>query len=119
MKWEELPADFEWDRKLAYFLDPDNQKDISKEDLQEALAILAAKYCDEFYNLRFLECYIEEQFGTEKLESAIGASVESDTILDRVGVLMDEKTVEDRLRTAHGFVTRIADEYDDFNDENY
>ncbi|MBE7069945.1 MAG: hypothetical protein E7386_05540 [Ruminococcaceae bacterium] len=119
MKWEELPSSYEWDRRLAYFLDPANQKDISKEDLQEALAILAAKYCDAFYDMRFLECFIEEQLGTEKLESAIEANVDSDSVTDRVEVLMDEKTVEGRMQISHGFVTRIAEEFDDLNDGNF
>ena len=41
MKWDELPGSYDWDRKLAYFLDPANQTGISKEDLQDALAILS------------------------------------------------------------------------------
>ena len=117
MKWEELPGAYEWERKLAYFLDPANQAEISKEDLQDALAILAAKYCDEFYNLRFLECYVEEELGTEKLVSAIEASVSSDGVLDRSAVVMGEKNVEDKMITALAFVNRIAEEYGDDDEE--
>ena len=119
MKWEELPGAYEWDRRLAYFLDPANQADISKEDLQDALAILSAKYCDEFYNLRFLECYVEEQLGAENLEAAIEANVESDGVLDRSAVVMNEKTVEDRMLTALEFVNRVSEEYDDTDGEDF
>ena len=117
MKWEELPGAYEWDRRLAYFLDPANQADISKEDLQDALAILAARYCDEFYNLRFLECYVEEELGTAKLESAIEASAQSDGVLDRSAVVMNETNVEDRMITALEFINRITEEYGDDDDE--
>lgn len=113
MKWDELPGTYEWDRKLAYFLDPANQAGISKEDLQDALAVLAAKYCDEFYNLRFLECFVEEQLGSQRLEEAIEANVESDGILDRSAVVMSAETVEDRMLSALEFVNRISEEYDD------
>jgi len=119
MKWEELPGIYEWDRRLAYFLDPANQDDISKEDLQEALAILAAKYCDEFYNLRFLECFVEEKYGTETLESAIEANVASDAVVDRCETVMDERSVEARMRTALRFVNRISEEYSDLNGEDF
>ena len=30
MKWDELPGASKWDRKLAYFLNPENQREISK-----------------------------------------------------------------------------------------
>lgn len=112
MKWEELPA-LDWDRKLAYFLDPANQSKISREELQEALAILASKYCDEFYNLRFLECFVEEQMGTKKLEEAISYSIESDSVIDRNGYVLNLETVEERMTAALGFVNAIAGEYDD------
>ncbi|MBO4680807.1 MAG: hypothetical protein J5623_02770 [Clostridiales bacterium] len=117
MKWEELPGVYEWDRRLAYFLDPANQAGISKEDLQDALAILAAKYCDEFYNLRFLECFVEEELGSAKLESAIEASVSSDGVLDRSAVVLNERSVEDRMITAREFVNRIAEEYGEDDEE--
>ena len=114
MKWEELPA-LDWDRKLAYFLNPANQSKISREELQDALAILASMYCDEFYNLRFLECYVEEQMGTKKFEEVIQNNVESDAVLDRSGHVMNLETVEERMNAALGFVNAIAAEYDDLN----
>ncbi len=117
MKWEELP-ELDWDRKLAYFLDPANQPKISREELQEALAILASMYCDEHYNLRYLECYIEEELGSDKLEEAIENSVEFDAVVDRNEYVMEQPTVEDRMRAALDFVNRIADEYDDLAGDN-
>lgn len=117
MKWEELPRSLDWDRRLAYFLDPANQSNISREDLQEALAILTAKYCDEFYNLRFLECFVEEQMGSERLESAIEASVASDAMLDRTEFVMKAGGVEDRMKAALKLITGIADEFDDLASE--
>ena len=119
MKWDELPGDYEWDRKLAYFLDPANKNNVSKDDLLDALAILSARYCDEFYNLRFLECFIEEQLGSAKLEAAIESSVESDAVLDRSAVVMNEKSVEDRMLTALEFVNRVSEEYGENSDEDF
>lgn len=115
MKWEELPT-LDWDRKLAYFLDPANQSEISREELQEAFAILASKYCDEFYNLRFLECFIEEQLGSKKLEEAISCSVESDSEVDRNEHVMNLTTVEEKMTAALGFVNAVAKEFDDFSE---
>lgn len=123
MKWDDLPAGLEWDRRLAYFLDPANSDEISKEELFDALAILSAKYCDEFYNLRFLECFIEEELGTERLESAIESSIASDSIDDRNEYVLNCDTVEERMKASHGFVTKLADEFDDLSgdlsDEDY
>lgn len=116
MKWDDLPGDYQWDRKLAYFLNPENQGDISKEDLQDALAILAARYCDEFNSLRFLECFVEEELGSDRLDEAIIANVESDSETDRCEVVMEKNTVEERLAEAYRFVTQITDEYDDLSD---
>ena len=113
MKWDELPGSLEWDRKLAYFLNPDNQNNISKEDLQDALAILTAKYCDEFYNLRFLECFVEEELGSERLESAIESGLESDSMVERSMYVREQSTVEDRMKAALELVKGITDEYDD------
>ena len=119
MKWDELPESFKWDRKLAYFLNPANQENISKEDLQDVLAILAARYCDEFFSLRFLECFVEEELGSERLEEAIEASIDSDSITDRCMHVLDKESLEDRLKTAHRFVNEIADEYGELSDEDY
>ena len=95
MKWDELPGSFDWDRKLAYFLDPANQKDISKEDLQDTLAVLASMYCDEFCNLRFLECFVEEELGSDKLDEAIENSISTDSVADRSEAVLDLSSTED------------------------
>ena len=116
MKWDELPGKFDWDRKLAYFLDPANQKDISKEDLQDALAVLASMYCDEFCNLRFLECFVEEELGSDRLESAIENSISTDSVTDRTETVLSKPSTEERLKTSLGFVSSITDEFDDFDD---
>ena len=119
MKWDELPGDYGWDRKLAYFLDLANKDNVSRDDLLDALAILSARYCDEFYNLRFLECFIEEQLGSAKLEAAIENSVESDAVLDRTAVVLNEKNVEDRMLTALEFVNRVSEDCDGQDDEDF
>ena len=119
MKWDELPGSFDWDRKLAYFLDPANQKDISKEDLQDTLAVLASMYCDEFYNLRFLECFVEEELGSDKLDEAIENSISTDSVADRSEAVLDLSSTEDRMKTALGFVNAITDEFDDFSDGDF
>ena len=119
MKWENLPEDFQWDRKLAYFLNPGNQEEISKEDLQDALAILAARYCDEFNSLRFLECFVEEELGPDRLDEAIIANVESDSVTDRTEVVMEKRSVEERLAEAYKFVNQITEEYGDLSDEDF
>ena len=116
MKWDELPAGFEWDRRLAYFLDPANQKDISKEDLQDALAVLASMYCDEFNNLRFLECFVEEELGSDRLESAIENSIATDSVTDRTEVVLSQVSTEEWLKSALGFVNSITKEFDDFSE---
>ena len=119
MKWDELPGSFDWDRKLAYFLDPANQKDISKEDLQDTLAVLASMYCDEFCNLRFLECFVEEELGSDKLDEAIENSISTDSVADRSEAVLDLSSTEDRMKTALGFVNAITDEFDDFSDGDF
>ena len=119
MKWDELPGSFDWDRKLAYFLDPANQKDISKEDLQDTLAVLASMYCDEFYNLRFLECFVEEELGAERLDAAIENSISTDSVTDRSEAVLDQDSTEDRMKTALGFVNSITKEFDNFSDSDY
>ena len=115
MKWDELPDDLQWDRKLAYFLDPANQNDISKSDLQDVLAILTAKYCDEFYNLRFLECFVDEQLGSDRLEEAIEAGIEADSVDDRSEYVRRFDSVEARMAAALGFVNKITEEFDDMS----
>ncbi|MBO7451398.1 MAG: hypothetical protein J6U54_13620 [Clostridiales bacterium] len=116
MKWDELPGRFDWDRKLSYFLDPANQKDISKEDLQDALAVLASMYCDEFYNLRFLECFVEEELGSDRLDSAIENSISTDSVTDRSAAVLEKVSTEERLKTALGFVNAITKEFDDLSE---
>ncbi len=113
MRWEDLPESLNWDRRLAYFLDPAKQNEITREELQEALAILTSLYCDEHYNLRFLECYIEEHMGEDKLEQIIENGIRTDAVLDRYAVVIDEEEIEDRMIAARDMVNRIADEYDD------
>ena len=119
MKWDELPDTLKWDRKLAYFLNPANQDDISREDLQDVLAILAARYCDEFFSLRFLECFVEEELGSERLEEAIEASIDSDYITDRCMHVLNQETLSDRMSAAQRFVNEIADEYGELSDEDF
>ena len=116
-----LTRDYQWDRKLAYFLNPENQAEISKEDLQDALAILAARYCDEFNSLRFLECFVEEELGSDRLDEAIISNVESDSVTDRSEIVMEKGSVEERLAEAYKFVNQITEEYDgdDLSDEEF
>ena len=119
MKWDELPDKYTWDQKLAYFLNPANQDDISKEDLQDALAVLSARYCDEFYSLRFLECFVEEELGSERLDQIIESNIDSDSVTDRYMQVLEEDSVAGRLETAFGFVNDVSDDYGDFPDEDF
>lgn len=119
MRWDELPDSYKWDRRLSYFLNPDNQDEISKADLQDALAILAARYCDEFFSLRFIECFVQEEFGSERLNEIVESSIDSDSVVDRCAEVMGKETLAARLKTAHKFVCEIADEYGDLSDEDF
>jgi len=111
MKWDDLPNDYTWDQRLAYFLNPDNQDKISKEDLQDVLALLSARYCDEFQSLRFLECFVEEELGSERLDEVLESNIDSDAVTDRCMVVSEKETVTERLAAALKFVNDITEEY--------
>lgn len=114
MKWDDLPNDFTWDQRLAYFLNPENQDEISREDLQDVLALLAARYCDEFQSLRFLECFVQEELGSERLDEIVESNIDSDAVTDRCMVVEEKETVTERLEAAFNFVNEISQEYGEF-----
>ena len=114
MKWDHLPEDMTWDQKLAYFLDPENQDEISKEDLQDALALLTARYCDDFYSLRFLESFVEEELGSDRLDEVLESNIDSDAVTDRTMVVEELYSVKERLEAALKFVNDISEEFGEF-----
>ena len=81
MDWNDFDRDASWIDRFAYYLDPENGQQISKDDLLSALAVAVAMYCDEYQNTCMLEDRIEEAFGEEGLAKLVEDTLPEDDVI--------------------------------------
>ena len=81
MDWNDFEKDASWIDRFAFYLDPDNGPEISKNDLLSALAFAVAMYCDEYQNTCMLEDRITEAFGEEGLARLVEDAIPEDDVI--------------------------------------
>lgn len=101
---------------LRRFLLPENYEMYSKEDLWDALAVVAAIYCDHHEDLMNLERTIEERFGTKICDEVCEASV-SAILTSRVDNILEKATTKERADLAIEYINEISDYHDPIGDD--
>ena len=80
MLWNQLPQNMLWTDRLRYYIGQDDP-DITRKDLTDALCMLAGMYIDEHRNLRSLEDAVIGEYGEEELDRLIESNAEKDPTL--------------------------------------
>jgi len=112
MDWNDFDRDASWIDRFAYYLDPENGQQISKDDLLSALAVAVAMYCDEYQNTCMLEDRIKEVFGEDGLAKLVEDAIPEEDVIRFIEV-SEALTPKARAAVAHDFLMELKNGEDE------